>query len=64
MGVRRGQIRITDRAGNTADIDLRLARTVDDVLRAINNNARLRTSRAVVDGDTFKLIDSSAAQAI
>jgi flagellar hook-associated protein 2 len=58
LGVHRGQIRITDRAGNTADVDLRLARTVDDVLDAINNNGIANVS-AVVEGDTFKLIDSS-----
>jgi flagellar hook-associated protein 2 len=57
-GVRRGVIRITDRAGNIADIDLRLARTVDDVLNEINNNADASVA-AVVDGDQIRLIDSS-----
>ncbi|HJQ78581.1 MAG TPA: flagellar filament capping protein FliD [Lacipirellulaceae bacterium] len=57
-GVRRGQIRITDRAGNAANVDLRLARTVDDVLNAINNNGLANVS-AVAVGDTFKLIDTS-----
>ena len=57
-GVRRGTIRITDRAGNTADIDLRLARTVDDVLNAINNNTTASVSVATV-GDTFVLTDTS-----
>ncbi|HEY3395918.1 MAG TPA: flagellar filament capping protein FliD [Lacipirellulaceae bacterium] len=57
-GMRRGQIRITDRAGNAANIDLRLARTVDDVLNAINNNGLANVS-AVAEGDTFKLIDTS-----
>ena len=57
-GVRRGTIRITDRAGNTADIDLRLARSVDDVLNAINNNTTASVSAAAV-GDTFVLTDTS-----
>jgi flagellar hook-associated protein 2 len=57
-GVRRGIIRITDRAGNSADIDLRLARTVDDVLNAINTNETANIA-AVVVGDTVKLVDSS-----
>jgi flagellar hook-associated protein 2 len=57
-GVRRGTIRITDRAGNTADIDLRLARTVDDVLNAINNNTTASVSAAAVS-DTFVLTDTS-----
>ncbi|MEX2093498.1 MAG: flagellar cap protein FliD N-terminal domain-containing protein, partial [Pirellulales bacterium] len=34
-GVSQGKIRITDRAGEVAVVDLRAARTVDDVLRAI-----------------------------
>ena len=37
-GVQRGKIRITDRSGATAVIDLSFARTVDDVLAAINDN--------------------------
>ena len=37
-GVRRGVIRITDRSGASADIDLGRAFTIDDVLEAINTN--------------------------
>ncbi|MHC4064754.1 MAG: flagellar filament capping protein FliD [Planctomycetota bacterium] len=54
-GVRRGRIQITDRAGNTAEIDLTVALTVDDVLEAVNSqtviNVRARASgdRIVVD---------------
>jgi flagellar hook-associated protein 2 len=57
-GVRRGSIRITDRAGNVAEIDLRSARTVDDVLDAINHNTQANVT-AVAAGDTFVLTDSS-----
>ncbi len=57
-GFDRGQIRITDRDGNTADIDLRTARTVDDVLTAINTNTEISVT-AVADGDSFKLTDNS-----
>ena len=57
-GFERGQIRITDRSGASADIDLRFARTADDVLAAVNNttgiNVRLETS-----GDRFRLVDTS-----
>lgn len=35
-GVRRGTIRITDRAGNIADVDLASAHTLADVVNAIN----------------------------
>lgn len=57
-GVRTGMIRITDRAGNSADVDLRMARTVSDVISSINNN----TSAAVVaaiEGDHIVLSDTS-----
>ncbi len=57
-GFVRGQIRITDRDGNTADVDLRLAQTVDDVLAAINGSTEINVT-AVADGDTFKLTDGS-----
>ena len=57
-GVSQGKIRITDRAGEVADIDLRAARTIDEVLRAINESTELDVT-AVVDGDRFKLIDST-----
>ncbi len=57
-GVRRGSIRITDRAGNVAEIDLRTARTIDDVLDAINNNTNASVT-AVASGDTFVLLDTS-----
>jgi len=40
-GVALGQFKITDRAGNSATIDLRAARTVDDVLHAINDNTSI-----------------------
>ena len=41
-----------------ADIDLRIARTVDDVLRAINNNTSASVT-AAVDGDRLVLTDTS-----
>jgi flagellar hook-associated protein 2 len=53
-----GRIRITDRAGHSADVDLRAARTVDDVLRAVNNNTDVEVT-ASVDGDHFVLTDTS-----
>jgi flagellar hook-associated protein 2 len=55
-GVRLGQIQITDRAGNSATIDLRAARTVDDVLHTINDSQKIDVT-AVTDGDSFRLID-------
>ncbi|MEO0530374.1 MAG: flagellar filament capping protein FliD, partial [Planctomycetota bacterium] len=51
-----GSIRITDRAGNSATIDLRGAQTVDDVLDAINTSIDIDVT-ASVDGDRFVLTD-------
>jgi len=59
-GFRRGRIRITDRLGNSADIDLRYARTVDDVLRAINGNPDIDVT-AEVAGDAIRLLDNTGA---
>lgn len=57
-GIEAGIIRITDRAGNSANIDLRTAKTVDDVLRAINDNTTIDVT-AATDGDRFTLTDST-----
>ncbi len=57
-GVPRGKIRITDKSGVGAIIDLTFARTVDDVLSAINDNADVAVT-AAVDGDSFTLTDAS-----
>jgi flagellar hook-associated protein 2 len=59
-GVERGQIRITDRSGLSEIVDLRFARTIDDVVRAINsaNNVDITAS---VDGDSLKLTDHTSA---
>lgn len=53
-----GKIRITDRSGDSAEIDLRAARTVDDFLRAVNNNEDIEVTASVV-GDQFVLSDTS-----
>lgn len=55
-GVTRGEIKITDRSGNSAVIDLSLARTVDDVIDAINADAATNLSATAV-GDAFVLAD-------
>lgn len=58
QGVPAGKIRITDRSGASAEIDLRTAISVDDVLSAINSAAEIDVT-ASVEGDTFTLTDSS-----
>ncbi len=58
QGVQSGQIRITDRNGDTALIDLTSARTVEDVLNKINEQSDARV-RASVSGDRFVLNDYS-----
>lgn len=57
-GVPRGKIRVTDRRGDTAVIDLTAARSVDDVIKAINNSSDIAVS-AAADGDSFTLTDQS-----
>lgn len=57
-GLQRGKIRITDRSGTAAVIDLSFARNVDDVLAAINNNTDIGVNASAV-GDSFVLTDSS-----
>jgi flagellar hook-associated protein 2 len=57
-GVTLGSLRITDRAGKTATVDLRAARTVDDVLTAINSTQGIDVT-ASTDGDSIKLTDNT-----
>lgn len=58
QGVPAGKIRITDRSGASAEIDLRTAISVDDVLDAINSAADIDVT-ASVQGDAFQLTDNS-----
>jgi flagellar hook-associated protein 2 len=57
-GVQRGKIRITDRSGQAATVDLRFAQTIDDVLQAINTTDSIQVN-AVAEGDHIKLVDRS-----
>jgi flagellar hook-associated protein 2 len=57
-GIQRGKLRIVDRSGATAVIDLSYARTVDDVLEAINSNTGINVTATAV-GDSFKLTDNT-----
>ncbi|MFK8112162.1 MAG: flagellar filament capping protein FliD [Rubripirellula sp.] len=58
-GVEAGSIRITDRSGSFADIDLSDARTIDDVLTAIND-AEVDV-RATTVNNQIQLIDESGS---
>ena len=57
-GVKRGYVRVTDRAGDTAVIDLTTAVTVDDVVDAFNRATAINVI-AEVDGDRIKLTDAT-----
>jgi len=57
-GVARGQIKITDRSGAIATVDLRYAQTIDDVIQAINSTVGVSVS-ARADGDHLVLEDHS-----
>ncbi len=56
QGVTRGKIRITDRSGASAEIDLTTVQTVGDVLEAIGGNSTINVT-AVARGDGLRLID-------
>ncbi len=59
-GIRRGSIRISDRSGSSANIDLTKAVTIDDVLNQINNEVDIAITARVVDGK-FVLEDTSGS---
>lgn len=57
-GIQRGKIRIVDRSGAFADIDLSTAQTVDDVLEAINANSTVNVTATARDG-RIRLTDNT-----
>lgn len=58
QGLARGKIRITDRSGATAEIDLSTAQTIDDVLAAVNGESTISVS-AVIASDRLRLVDGT-----
>jgi len=58
QGMVPGSIRITDRSGAHADINLSGAQTLDDVLEAISSNTAINVT-AVAQGDHIRLIDNT-----
>ena len=61
-GVRRGQIRVTDKAGGSTVIDTSDAVTLDDVLRKFNTNLDVNV-HAETDGGKLVLTDRSGGSA-
>jgi flagellar hook-associated protein 2 len=59
-GVPRGSIKITDRSGASATIDLTTSRTVDDVISAIGSNSSIRVT-ASASGNHLILTDASGS---
>ena len=57
-----GKIRITDRSGASAQIDLTTAQSLDDVLDAINNNGTINVTASAV-GDRITLQDNTGQTA-
>lgn len=57
-GVRRGRIRIADRSGSSAIIDLRAVYTMGDVLEAINSQSDVAV-RAYTSGDRLVIEDET-----
>lgn len=60
-GISKGTIRITDGSGATAQIDLSAAKTVQDVLAAINNATGIHV-QAEVKGDRLAITDLTNQQ--
>ncbi|MGQ9574488.1 MAG: flagellar filament capping protein FliD [Thermoguttaceae bacterium] len=58
LGLVRGRIRITDRSGASAEIDLTAAQTLEDVLEAINSAPAIQVI-AESHGDRIRLIDQT-----
>jgi flagellar hook-associated protein 2 len=58
QGFVRGKMRITDGLGESADIDLSTAQTVDDVLNAINSNGGVNVTATAVNGH-IHLVDNT-----
>ena len=68
-GIRRGTITITDRSGASADIDLRTAITIADVLDAINSDSTIKVHASVTSievngatGDRLVIEDLSGGE--
>ena len=61
-GVSRGTIRITDRSGATADVDLSSTYTVSDVVDAINSVTTISVT-ATMQGDRLALTDTTGPTA-
>jgi len=59
QGVQRGKIQITDRDGNSAEIDLTMALTVQDVIDEINRNSTVNVT-ASYSGDHLLITDNTA----
>ncbi len=57
LGVQAGKIRLTDRSGATAEVDLSAARTIDDVLDAINDSGV--DIQATTSNGKIRLIDQT-----
>lgn len=62
-GFQRGYIRLTDKSGSKANIDLRYAETMDDVIKAINDNMDIAV-RAETDGYCITIHDESGGNGV
>lgn len=64
-GVSAGKIKITDRSGAYSEIDLTSAKTLQDVIDAINNDNTINVTASIEDnasyelGDALKLVDNT-----
>ena len=61
QGISRGIIRVTDGSGASAQVDLSAAKTVQDVVSAINTVSGIQV-RAEVRGDRLAIVDQSGVE--
>jgi len=57
-GIYRGSIKMTDRSGSSATIDLNGALTIEDVLDTINENTTIKVTASVFS-DALKIVDNT-----
>jgi flagellar hook-associated protein 2 len=60
QGFVRGKMRIVDGNGDSADIDLSTAQTIDDVLSAINSSQAINVTASTINGH-IHLVDNTGA---
>ncbi len=59
-GIAAGSIKITDASGETAEIDLSAATTIDDIISAINNSDDISITASISDSGTNIILEDTS----